>query len=407
MIVQRTERHMIKKSRPHYVMLKRFCHLSKNLYNQANYVIRQSYFRDGSILGYCELDKVCKANIQYPDYKAMPTAQAAQQTLRLLSNNWKAYLKSLRDWRKNPGKYLGKPKPPKFLKKSGYQVLTLTNQNCRLKDGKIMFPKVFEGFKMTPLFLGKSGFKSFQQVRIVPGRDFVTIELVYNLEILNQTKPDNDRHVGIDIGVDNLATVANDFHGIPVAINGRPLKSINQYYNKKIANLRSDLMKKHGKQYSNRMNRLCRKRNGKIKDYMHKASRKVIDYCVANDVSKIVIGWNKNWKQNIAIGKRNNQNFMQIPFHTFIKMLMYKAEEYSISVILTEESYTSGTSFIDDEMPVRSCYDKSRRKHRGLFIANNGMDINADLNGAYQIIKKVVPIKWDRGCVLHPVILTV
>jgi putative transposase len=158
---------------------------------------------------------------------------------------------------------------------------------------------------------------------------------------------------------------------------------------------------------SNRINRLVNKRNEKIDDYMHKASRKIIDFCKYNDIHTIIIGKNKDWKQGCNMSKKNNQNFVQIPFARFIDMIQYKAENIGIAVILTEESYTSGTSFIDNEEPVKEYYNKSRRLHRGLFKSNDGILINADLNGAYQIIKKVVPIKWDRGCALHPFVVNI
>ena len=155
------------------------------------------------------------------------------------------------------------------------------------------------------------------------------------------------------------------------------------------------------------MDRLTEKRNQKIDDYMHKASRTIIEYCEKLDINTIVIGKNSEWKQNSKLSKRVNQHFIQIPFARFIQMIQYKAIEKGIAVILTEESYTSGTSFIDNEEPVKSNYNKARRVHRGLFVAENKVEINADLNGAYQIIKKVFPIKWDRGCALHPFVVNI
>ena len=159
--------------------------------------------------------------------------------------------------------------------------------------------------------------------------------------------------------------------------------------------------------YSKRMDRLTEKRSSKIDDYLHKASRYIINYCLKTDIHKIVIGKNQEWKQNSKLSKRVNQNFVQIPFARLIEMIQYKAEEKGIAVMLTEESYTSGTSFIDNEPPTKENYNKARRIHRGLFVSNSGIKINADLNGAYQILRKAVPIKWDRGCVLHPFVVNV
>ena len=163
----------------------------------------------------------------------------------------------------------------------------------------------------------------------------------------------------------------------------------------------------NGKDYSERMDRLTEKRNSKIDDYLHKASRKIVNYCIDNQINTIVIGKNKEWKQELNMGRKNNQNFVQIPFARFIEMIQYKASECGIAVVLTEENYTSGTSFIDDEEPVKANYNKTRRVRRGLFVSNSGMTINADLNGAYQILKKVFPIKWDRGCALHPFVVNI
>ena len=161
----------------------------------------------------------------------------------------------------------------------------------------------------------------------------------------------------------------------------------------------------NNRDYSKRMDSLTEKRNARIDDYLHKASRKIINFCIENDIHTVIIGKNSEWKQNSKLSKKVNQHFVQIPFAKLIGMIQYKAEEYGIAVILTEESYTSGTSFIDNELPVKENYNKSRRVHRGLFKSNNGTLINADLNAAYQIIKKVFPIKWDSGCALHPIVV--
>ena len=150
---------------------------------------------------------------------------------------------------------------------------------------------------------------------------------------------------------------------------------------------------------------LTEKRDAKIEDYMHKASRYIVNYCTNNRIHTIVIGKNREWKQGSSLSKKQNQHFVQIPFAKLIEMIEYKAEEKGITVILTEESYTSGTSFIDQEEPVKENYNKSRRIHRGLFMSDNGTGINADLNGAYQILRKAFPIKWDAGWALHPVVV--
>lgn len=405
MIESRVEKHLIKKNHPYYSMLDNFCFVSKNLYNHANYIVRNEFCKSGQWIKYGVLDKLLKNDIEYPDYRAMPTAQSAQQTLRLLDKNWKSFFVSIKDWSKNKDKYLGRPKLPKYKSKNGRNILILTNQNVKLKsDSLLHFPKSFNGLIIKPQFVDRDNFVSFQQIRFIPHKNHIVAELVYNIKIPD-TCLDGDRYIAIDIGVNNLATVCNNFYAQPFIINGKPVKSMNQYYNKKISHYRELAKRMNDMDFTKRMDSITNKRNRKIDDYIHKASRLVINYCIENNVSKIVIGNNKEWKQNSKMSKRVNQHFVQIPHMRFIEMIQYKAKEYGIEVILTEENYTSGTSFIDDEEPIKKNYNKDRRVYRGLFVSNEGMQINADLNGAYQIMKKVFPIKWNRGCVLHPVVV--
>lgn len=400
----RVEKHSIKSSDRYFPLLMKFCHLSKNLYNHANYLVRNQFFKEGTWLKYNTLDKLLKQDTEYPDYKSMPTAQSAQQTLRLLDKNWKSFFKSIKDWSEHKDKYLGKPKPPKFLKKSGNYSLILTNQNCKLRDDKIYFPKVFDGFTLSPRFIDRTDYLSFQQVRLIPHKHHIVVEIVYSISIPT-SEPDNNRYIGIDIGVSNLATVSNNIGVTPFIINGKPVKSINQNYNKHLSHYKSVAKMMNNKDCTRKMDILTEKRNARIEDYMHKSSRRIINFCIENSIRTIIIGKNPEWKQNSKLGRKGNQDFVQIPFARFIEMIRYKAEEYGIAVILTEESYTSGTSFIDNELPVKENYNKSRRVHRGLFKSNAGTLINADLNAAYQIIKKVFPIKWDSGCALHPIVV--
>ena len=196
----------------------------------------------------------------------------------------------------------------------------------------------------------------------------------------------------------------------PVIINGKGLKSINKYYNKQMSHYREIAKRMNDRDYTNRMNNLTVKRNHKIDDYMHKASKYLIDYAIVNKFNTIVIGNNKTWKHESTMSKTVNQSFVGIPHMRFIEMVKYKAQNVGINVILTEESYTSGTSFLDNEEPVKANYNKVRRIHRGLFVSNNGIKINADVNGAYQIMKKVFPNAYAdgiQGVVLHPIRVSV
>lgn len=212
---------------------------------------------------------------------------------------------------------------------------------------------------------------------------------VYNID--EKRCSDNGNYVGVDIGINNLATVGGNKIN-PVLINGRPLKSINQFYNKQLAKLKSrqDTCKNKNV-HSSKIRKLTQKRNNKIKDYLHKASRKLVNHLVSNSVSKIVIGHNKNWKQDINLGKSNNQKFVQIPFSMFIHMVTYKSQLEGIEVIVREESYTSKCSFLDNE-EIRKCETyKGKRIKRGLFRSYDGRLINADLNGALNILRKEIP----------------
>ena len=404
--IQRVEKHIIKSSNKYFSLLMDFCHRSKNLYNHATYLVIKQFFEDGSWLKYNALDKLLKQDTEFPDYKSMPTAQSAQQTLRLLDKNWKSFFKSIKDWSRHKEKYHGRPKPPKFLKKTDNYLLVLTNQNCKHKDDRICFPKAFNGFTLFPKFTNRNDYSSFQQIRFIPHKYRIVVEIVYSVSI-PVLKSDNGKYIGIDIGVSNLAAVSNNIGVTPFIINGKPVKSINQNYNKQLSHYKSVAKMMNNQDYTKRMDILTEKRNAKISDYMHKSSRKIISFCIEYDIHTIIIGKNSEWKQNSKLSKKVNQHFVQIPFARFIEMIQYKAEECGIAVILTEESYTSGTSFIDNELPTKENYNKSRRVYRGLFKSNSGTLINADLNGAYQIIKKVFPIKWDSGCALHPIVVNI
>lgn len=410
MEVTRVEKHIIKPNNKYYSMLDDFCFLSKNLYNHANYVIRQAFVKDGIWIKYNDLDKILKQDIDYPDYKNMPTAQSAQQILRLVDKNWKSFFASIKDWSKNKDKYLGRPKLPNYKSKDGRVMLIVTNQNCKLiEDGTIKFPKSFKGFTIKTKCNEHPNFKSLQQVRILPRHKHFVIEVVYVINAMD-IKEDNNRYMSIDIGLDNLATVTNNIGLKPFVINGKGLKSLNKYYNKQVSHYRGIAKRMNNLDYTHRMYRLTQKRNNKINDYMHKASKYILDYAVSNDINTIVIGNNKNWKHKSSMSKNVNQSFVGIPHQRLIEMISYKAETVGINVIITEESYTSGTSFLDGEHPVKNNYNKSRRVYRGLFVSNNGVRINADVNGSYQIMKKVFPNVFTdgiEGVALHPIRVSV
>lgn len=390
---------MIKKSNENYKLIDELCYKSKNIYNYANYIVRQEFINNNNWIRYGKLAEITKTSEPYKDLGS----NVGQQTLRILDQNWKSFFASIKDWSRNKSKYLGKPKLPNYLDKEGRFNLIIDNIKVSIVDEYLRF----SWKPLNPLNnIYRTNIKGkLMQVRFIPKNNQYVMEVVYEIDIPEQPAKSN-RIIGIDIGIDNLATVSNNIKEQPFIINGKPLKSMNQYYNKEKAEMQSDLKLKHDKNWSNKLQQLTNKRNNKIDDYIHKASKKIVDWCMKHNIDTIIIGKNKNWKQESNIGKKNNQNFTQIPMATFIDKIKYKAEDVGIKVIETEESYTSGTSFLDYESPNKDNYNKSRRITRGLFKSNGGEIINADLNGAYQIIKKVFPNVFDdgiEGVGLHPV----
>ena len=405
-IIKQVEKHIIKKSHPYYSMFCEYTHLVKNLYNHANYLVRKEFTETGKWLRAYDLDPLLREDRDYPDYRNMPVAQSAQQTLHLLERDWRSFFRSIKDWSKNKDKYLGKPKLPKYKPKDGRMVFILTNQQLRQKDDLLCFPKSFEGFTMKLRCVTLSNFEKINQIRIVPMNQIFCVEIVYSISINDDILPDNGRYMSIDLGLDNLATIVTNIRLNPTIVNGKGLKSNNQYYNKKLSHYQSIAKRMNNKFYTNRLYRLTQKRNFKIEDALHKISKFIVTKALSNDIHTIVIGNNKTWKQSISLGNRTNQAFVNIPHQKLIEKIVYKARNVGINVILTEESYTSGTSFLDGELPTKVFYNKDRRIHRGLFISNQDIHINADVNAAYQIMKKVFPNAFAdgiEGVALHPV----
>jgi putative transposase len=386
------ERVQVKASRELSVL----CHKAKNLYNLANWYARQDLFHLGNVLSYHDLDFILK---HHEAYKRLP-AQTSQQVLKLVARNWKSFFRSTREWKGNPRKFLGRPRPPGYKKKDGECVTIFTNQNTRIRDGYIHFPRKAN---LPPV---KTRVTRYNQVRILPRGNIYIIEIVYEREEID-LKLDNDRVVGIDLGLNNLVTVANNAGLPPLVVKGGVAKSTNQYYNKERARLTSIRDKQGYAFQTRRLQRLTTRRYNKLNDTFHKVSRYLVNYCIENDVGKIVIGYNAGWKQRVNLGKRNNQNFVGVPFHQLVRKIQYKARLVGIEVTLQDESYTSKCSFLDDEEVKKHARYVGRRVKRGLFRSKNGTLINADVNAACNIIRKAVPeARWVdgiEGVGLHPV----
>lgn len=375
--MQLVEQHIIKKNDNRYKILDEVCFKSKNLYNAALYEIRQYFFNTKQFLNWFSIDKIFKEKKQ-DDYYSLP-CKVSQQTLKLLNQNFKSFFSLLK--KKN---YTKKKSIPKYLDKSkGRFVAVYTNQAIskkELRNGMIQLSGT--DFKIKTKVDGNS----INQVRIVPKNSYYKVEVIYEVEEIEELE-DNEKYAAIDLGVNNLATVSFN-ESKPFIINGKPLKSINQFYNKRKSELQSKLS--GDRKSSNKINSITRKRNNKIKNYLHKASRCIVNHLVSNNVNTLIIGKNDNWKQETNIGKKNNQNFVSIPHSQFVEMISYKCKLVGIAVMMTEESYTSKCSFIDNEEMKHHEEYKGKRIKRGLFRTNEGRLINADLNGSLNIMRKVI-----------------
>lgn len=405
------------KSKKEYLALKELCHKSKNLYNFVNYVVRQVTFGNlKDISEFVDLVTTTKktytnkktgetkdytkyfinefdlskrlSSLKQDDYTSLK-AQCSQQIISILFKNYKAFYKSISDYYKNPSKYKGRPKAPNYKNKNGLFELIYTNQSATIdKNGCIKLSKDLI-LKTISTQISKH---SFNQIRIIPKLDSFNVEIVYTKtegEYSKQAKEQNKKlyNAAIDLGVDNLATVTSDNMDIkPFIINGRPLKSINQFFNKQISKLKMEYS--HHKIKRGRKSQfLNQKRNRMIKDYMHKASRRIVDWCILHNIKTVYIGHNFNWKHETDMSKRNNQNFVYIPFNILISMFNYKLKEIDIHVEEINESYTSKCSAIDNEKIEKHEDYCGRRIKRGLFRSKNKKLINADVNGSYNILR--------------------
>lgn len=381
----RTERHIITKKHELYKQLDDLCWKSKNLYNQANYRIRQEFINNKKWLRYDELYDLLKNEECYTD---LGMSRLGQQILRLLDKNWVAFFTIIKDWSKHKEKYKGRPKLPKYKNiENGRNICIFPS--VREKYNYIILPKILGSYKLFSKLNGKA-----KQLRIIPRNSYYIIEIVKEIGY-KDLQTDNNKYLSIDLGIDNLATMVNNIGLKPVIANGKGLKSINKYYNKKISYYKSTLEKMNHKKTSKRIDNLWLKRNNKINNYLHNTSRYIVNYCNNNNINTIIIGKNDGWKNNSNLGKVNNQTFVQIPFDRLIQQIQHKAEELGINVELIEESYTSGTSFLDGELPSKEYYNKSRRIKRGLFKTNTGKLINSDVNGSLQIMVKYLNVSSD------------
>lgn len=351
------------------------------------------------------------------NYRALP-AQSSQAVLELVIQAWKSYFAAIKDYRIHPSKYTGEPKIPKYAKKEGRKVAVISNQDAVIynKETKYLkLPKTNLTYDLskTPLPLGEK----LKQVRIVPSNHFYILELVFEIvkPTIQTTKETSNRIIALDLGVNNFATITNNFGKHPLIVKGGIIKNKNQWWNKQRAHyygiLRQGKQPNEGPFTSKRLQALDVKRHSFMKDFFHKASKQIIDYCVENNVDTIVIGKNNGWKTEVEMQKKEKQHFIQLPFNLFISTLTYKANEKGLLVLETEESYTSKASFLDrDEIPTYGQVSvlpkfSGYRASRGMYKSYKYGQLNADVNGSANILRKVFPCALtdkDKGVLKAP-----
>jgi putative transposase len=405
-MMQLVEQHVIARTDERFAAIDQAAFASKNLYNAALYEIRQAFIFEHRYLDYYAVYALMK---RHDAYRALPT-KVAQQVLRLLDKNWKSYFAACEAYREDPSKFRKHPQMPHYKHKTdGRNVLVYTVQaisKSGLKQGVIQ-PS------MVPITIQTKQTR-IAQVRIVPRIGFYVVEVVYEQQ---EAAPSGNPalYAAVDIGVDNLAAITSNQRGfVPRLVNGRPIKSINQFYNKRRAELQEALGHPGT---TKRMERLTIKRTRRINQYLHEASKAIMALLVQEGIGTLVVGKNPGWKQEAELGRVNNQHFVNLPHARFIGMLEYKAKVAGIRFLVQEESYTSKASFLDgDLIPT---YDpkqenkqrfSGKRVKRGLYRAKDGRTLNADVNGSANILRKALPnAQWAdgiEGVVVRPLWLT-
>ena len=372
------EKHKIYKSHPSYSKLDEMSRKANNLYNQCVYFAKHS---DNLSEDLKLLDKVMKS---FPDehdnYRSFGYAVCAQRVLRLFQQNLRSYFAAINDYKKNPSKYTGRPRFPKFRKSGDRFQVIFTNQTAKLTGQTInIASKTFEN-KLS-IKLRTRSVNKICQVVFAPRNNYFLVYVIYEADPI--TSKNTNKIAAIDVGLSNLATVTFSSEDEPILYRS-DLTKINHDFNRITSNYVSILKKTQNKDTSKRRKRLSNKYSGLIEDRLHRLSRAIINDLSHRGVSTVIVGKNTGQKINNKL-----KNFVQVPLFRLISMIKYKAELAGIAFIQVNESYTSGTSFLDNELPTKEYYNKERRKHRGLFLSNNSKRINADVNASFQIMKKI------------------
>lgn len=365
----------------HVILDNRFediCRKSGLLYNYVTYHYRQAIFKKQEYFGEYEMSGLC-AEFNQEDFRALP-ATTNQQVIRQVFQSFKTWKALIKAYQTNPVKFTGRPRLPKFKTGKKQNMVIFVKAQCRVKNGYIHFP---EKVKIEPI---KTKVQSVQQVRIIPMATCHVVEVLYARKEIDLGL-DKDNFLSIDLGLNNYCATINNVGLAPFIINGKIIKSFNHWYNKNKAKLQSYVGNK-GK--SKRLSVLNNYRNNWIEDKNHKISRHIIDYCITNNIGTIIIGKNDGWKQNINLGSKTNQKFTEIPHAKLIQKLGYKAQLAGIKLICVEESYTSKVDHLGYEEMCNQENYLGKRKRRGLFQSSVGKLLNADINGAIGIARKVI-----------------
>ena len=373
------EKHKIYKSHPAYLKLDHMSRKANSLYNQCVYFIKNSENLSEDLR---LTDKVMKS---FPDehdnYRSLGYASCAQQVIKLFHQNLRSYFASIRDYKKNPTKYTGQPRFPRFRKSGERFQVIFKNQAVKLRGQTVnIAPRAFEN--QLSIRLRTNSATKLCQVTFAPRNDYFLVYIIYEADdpVISQA---SNKVAAIDIGLSNLATVTFSEQYEPILYRSDLVK-INRDFNRLNADYVSILMKTQNQYTSKRRNRLSEKYAGLIEDRLHKISRAIVNDLSHRGVSTVIVG--KNTGQKIG---NKLKNFVQVPLFRLVAMIKYKTELAGITFIEVNESYTSGTSFLDNELPTKTFYNKDRRKFRGLFISNKLKRINADVNASFQIMKKV------------------
>ncbi|HID98869.1 MAG TPA: hypothetical protein EYP59_01095 [Thiotrichaceae bacterium] len=379
--------------KPQFERLKELTHHAKNLYNQSLWTLREAFDATGQYFSYPQMDKAMKQveNLEGEiNYRFLKSA-VSQATLRRLDKNFKGFFQANQDFKKNPSKYKGQPKPPRF-KQEADDNLIYNYCAFQIKDDVVVLEKGLE-IKLPSPLVGKN----IKQVEIIPKHRAFHAVFVYE-EDSNDFKqvPRNESVMSIDLGLNNLATCVTNGVVKPFIIDGKRLKSVNAYYNKRKAKMQAKLEKQRGRKWSKKLQSLTDWRNAFVNDYMHRASHVVVKICVDSGISKVVVGDVAKSLDHINLGKRTNQNFVNLSLGQLVEKLGYKLGSHGIELVVTDESYTSKASFVDGDKMPKLYNHETKNKHpfsgkrikRGLYKSNNGMLLNADTNGAYNILRK-------------------